>query len=163
MRTNATVTLANDAPTKVFGPMGLNDAMYWLCAQELAQGQYRVAFIYGPNPKWVLKYEKGNSEVPDQFCNVTEYQIWNELKDTPIRKWLAPVHGISPCGIWLLQDRCQPMEKSDRPKRVPEFLCDMKPENWGMLRGRPVCFDYGNHKLFVEAAKRTKLVTPKWV
>jgi hypothetical protein len=143
--------------------MGINDLMYWFCGDELGQGQYRVTFTYGVNPKWVVKYERGCPTQAEQFCNATEYLIWEELKDTPLAKWLAPVRGISPCGIWLLQDRCQVMEKADRPKRVPEFLADLKPQNWGMLRGRPVCFDYGNHKLFTAAARRTKLITPKWV
>lgn len=160
MPTDSREDLTSQTPTNVFGPMSMNDAVNWLCAQELiGMGQYRNVYACGLNPRCVVKWEHSEN----QFCNPSEFMIWEELKDTPLRKWLAPVRAISPCGIWLLQDRCQIMEKADRPKRVPEFLSDLKAENWGMLRGHPVCFDYGNHKLFVMAAKRTKLIVPKWV
>jgi hypothetical protein len=152
--------MSTTLPLQDFGPMSVNDALNWMCGDIIAEGAYRKVFPYGPDPsRFVVKWEKGVT----RFCNITEYQIWEELCETEIGKWLAPVRSLSPCGIWLLQERCMPMGLADRPKRVPEFFADIKPENWGLLGGKPVCFDYGNHALFTKAARRSRLKTVYWL
>ena len=36
---------------------------------------------------------------------------------------------------------------------VRTVFADIKPENWGMWRGHPVCHDFGNHSLLALARK----------
>jgi hypothetical protein len=146
-------------PLDLFGPTAVNDFANFFLGNVLDEGCYRKVFLHAVYPKrYVIKYEK--SDV--QFANVTEYMIWNELAATPIGRCLAPVRAMSPCGIWLIQDRCEPLAKRDAPRKVPSFLADLKVSNWGWLRDRPVCFDYGNHKLFTHAARSSRLVKRKW-
>ena len=109
----------------------------------LGYGISRDVYSYGTDNKFVIKFEKEGN-----FQNVNEWEVWNRVKDTEWSKWFAPVENISPCGRILIQARTRPFA-SDRqiPKKIPAFFTDVKTDNWGMLKGHPVCHDFGYHLL----------------
>lgn len=126
--------------------------------REIGRGTYRTVYSCPVDKSIVIKYQRERC----QFDNVTEWLVWQEYKDTPdVSKWLAPCHYISASGDLLLQARTSFIR--ELPDKMPAFLCDFKPRNYGTLgRGkskRIVCHDYGyllNNKL------RTGMKNVKW-
>lgn len=107
---------------------------------HLGSGIARDVFVYEVDSSKVLKIEYASQS----FQNAREWQIWHDLKDAPaFAKWLAPCHWISPCGMVLIQSRTMPANDKQRPARMPRFLTDTKRSNYGMLKDRFVCHDYG--------------------
>lgn len=92
------------------------------------------------DPTMVVKVENK----PDQFQNIIEQQTWLAVRDDPeFAKWFAPVHHLSTNGKILLMSKVEPIRKSERPKKMPNFLTDFRTSNYGMFEGRVVCCDYG--------------------
>ena len=116
---------------------------WWnLCAGDvLGEGASRKVMVYAINPDYVLKIE----EARYSFKNVSEWNFWNDNKKTDLKKWLAPIKHISPCGSILIQKRVSPCREKDLPKKIPACFTDLKTENWGWLGGSVVCCDYANH------------------
>lgn len=118
------------------------DAFNLLCRDQLGKGIHRDVFECRINPKLVVKVE---NDLPWRyFANVHEMKFWNDNQHCEaIAKWLAPCEYLSPDGLILLQRRCEPLRDSDKlPDKLPSFLTDVKKDNYGMLDGRLVCFDY---------------------
>lgn len=93
------------------------------------------------------------------FQNISEWLVWQDFRDTPqIAKWLAPCVSISPDGTVLIQRRCEPIPEARLPKKLPSFLTDLKKSNWGLLKNRPVCLDYGH--VVYELSERSR--TARW-
>lgn len=106
-------------------------------------------------PDLVAKVETGSGS----FQNVQEWEFWQawcETKD--VRRWLAPCADISPCGTILLQERTTPIPPGKFPDKMPDFLTDMKRSNYGLLKGKVVCHDYGR----VVATASTTLRKAHW-
>jgi hypothetical protein len=114
-------------------------AMYHLVVGKLlGSGCFRDVFVCNLNPDWVVKFQRNAGE----FDNVREWETWRDYsKDPKVKKWLAPCHYISPSGDILIQQRTEYLEYL--PKQLPFFLTDVKPENYGMIKGQVVCHDYG--------------------
>lgn len=130
-------------------------AMYDLVVgKPLGYGCFRDVYICGLNAEWVVKFQRERCD----FDNVKEWEAWQEYKHNPkVAKWLAPCHHISASGDILIQQRTQYLEKL--PEKMPSFLTDVKPDNYGFLNGHIVCHDYG----FLHPAKlNTRLRTVKW-
>lgn len=107
--------------------------------KHLGTGAFRAVYEHGLDPKAVIKAEL-NEEC---FHNVNEWIVWNDLRfRQDAAKWLAPCIAISPGGHILVQARTKPITKAQMPTKVPRFLTDIKTDNWGLYRGRPVCHDY---------------------
>lgn len=133
------------------------DFFHAFTGEKLGDGIAREVFVFKHDTSLVLKVELGMQD----FQNVHEWSIWN---DAPAwaRKWLAPIRYISPYGHVLIQERCDPFSGKP-PKKVPAFLADVKGDNWGILKGKPVCFDYGRHNLFnMGLLKKRLVVNTKW-
>lgn len=112
--------------------------------RQIGVGQYREVWSTELNAGRVLKLEGGTG----QFSNVLEWEVWQAIKETKHARWFAPCYAISPCGIWLLQHRTEPMvDITKLPKQVPAFFTDLKLSNWGFIDNRFVCHDYGNNLL----------------
>lgn len=126
--------LSDDSSSDLFG---------MFCGKEIGRGQYRTVWQHQLDKKLVIKHDTCVN-----WSNVHEWSIFCELQYGPLEKWLAPVYWLSPRGIWLIQARTTPLKDGQFPKRVPAMFSDVKPENWGMWRGHPVCHDYGNHALY---------------
>lgn len=114
------------------------EAFNILCGDLIGEGCYRKVFACKVDPALVVKVETNTQE----FANVNEYQLWQNYGDAAIAKWLAPCVSLSPYGRVLLQKRCEPIRNAELPGKIPAFLTDHKLENFGMLDGRIVCFDY---------------------
>lgn len=135
------------------------DLVNLVCGREIGRGAYRTVFELRINPQWVIKHDTRENR-----SNIFEYSTWQELQDTPLRKWLAPCDWLSDDGYWLIQRKTEPIRSADLPKMIPAIFCDLKRENWGMLDGRPVCHDYGNSKLFAIARSHGgRLVKSNWI
>ena len=110
------------------------------CEKEIGFGIARTVFTSPILPDRVIKVEK----YVQSFQNVSEWQVWETVKDTPFAKWFAPCYHISNCGAVLIQARTTPaLDRSIYPEKLPAFLSDTKYQNYGMFDGRLVCHDYG--------------------
>lgn len=114
------------------------DAFNLLCHHKLGTGIHRDVFECRINDKLVVKVE---NDLPWRyFANVHEMKFWSDNQHCEaIAKWLAPCEYLSPDGLLLVQRRCEPLRESDK---LPSFLTDVKRDNFGLLDGRIVAFDY---------------------
>lgn len=108
----------------------------------------------------VVKIEKkGNG----QFQNIHEWMIWNHAKNMPeVAKWLVPCIAISNCGSFLLAKRAEKILHHQLPEKVPVFLSDVKPENFGLYNGNVVALDYGRGD-FIKRGFSLDMVDAKWI
>jgi len=127
-----------------------------LIGKKIARGMSRTVYAFSANSSMVVKIEEGVKS----FQNVREWEYWQEIKDSPAKKWFAPCLYISPCGSVLIQERVLPLERKKYPKKIPHFITDTKYENFGLLDGKFVCCDYGN----IPFAKgiTSKMVKAEW-
>lgn len=119
------------------------DLFNLVSGRQLGTGIARQVFVFKPDPTLVIKFE------PDSysFQNIKEWDTWERVRWViGIHKWFAPCVDISPCGTILLQKRVDPLTKP-YPVKMPAFLSDFKPENYGKLNGRVVCCDYGTNAM----------------
>lgn len=109
--------------------------------KKLGEGAYRTVYELQYNPTKVCKVELRG----DAFANVEEFDVWSRLKDTKWAKFLAPIHSIDQFGAVMIQERTTPLtdEQWFGFKRIPNFITDLKKDNFGMLDGRVVAHDYG--------------------
>jgi hypothetical protein len=143
-----------DLPT--FDATTQSDINTFFVGRKLGEGQFREVFEYrNAVDRYVVKIEKQDSA---SFCNVTEWNIWSEVKEAypQAAVWLAPIWGISPNGRVIVQRRTTPIQRM--PKMIPSFLADLKPENFGRLGNRIVCHDYGNNNVFHLGLTKWKMV-----
>jgi hypothetical protein len=136
------------------------DLMNLMCGNLLGSGQYRHVYSGKQDASLVFKYER----TFERCCNRAEMELWVEMQDHPLGKWLAPCVALSPDGTWLIQRRTEPLQFSQLPEKIPKIFCDAKIENWGMFEGRVVCHDYGNNNMLYALARRygVKLETVTW-
>lgn len=127
--------------------------MQWLKSEPIAEGCFRRVYVNPLKPDTVLKEEIHDGK----FCNVEEWAMWQEYREHELGKWLAPCMAISPNGRWLVQAKTRTLMKL--PERIPAIFADLKRENWGLYRGRPVCHDYGSN---LSRRYPTRLVKANW-
>ena len=120
-----------------------DDFIRLFCGELIAEGVARKVYEVVGNPKLVVKVET----TQETFQNVTEWQLWNELQFTQYGIHLAPCRRISPCGLVLIQERTCELPDVLSLTNVPEWLGDVKEENFGILDGRLVCHDYALHNV----------------
>lgn len=117
-----------------------DDIIDTLCWEEIGSGISRQVFTHRFDKNLVIKIEQEGS----WFQNIHEYKIWEEIQYwKKMSKWFAPCEYLSPNGVVLIQRRVSPAYEKDLPTSLPAFFTDIKAENFGMLDGRIVCFDYG--------------------
>lgn len=123
-----------------------------ICGDWLGGGISRSVYVYDPNPAYVVKFEVKSQS----FQNAAEWDLWT-MSNANSRRWLAQCRLISPCGTILIQRRAEEIPKSFRwPARIPAWLSDYKPENYGLVDGKLVCFDYGTNEAIYESVRRHK-------
>ena len=113
-----------------------------LCGGKIGSGASRDVYICEIMPEYVVKVAK-DAVFNGVNQNYQEYRVCQQLIKTRWAKYLAPVFFASHNYIFLLQKKCLPLREHEIPKRVPRFLNDRKQDNWGVLNGKVVCFDYG--------------------
>jgi len=123
-----------------------------LCGDKISAGSSRMVFTCPLVPDCVVKVEPD----PWAFQNMTEWIVWQRVKDTPAAKHFAACRTISPNGRILLMEKTLPAPPSAFPERMPVFFTDLKYNNFGFdSSGLLVCHDYGvNH--IVEHGTTTK-------
>lgn len=111
-----------------------------ILGKEIGRGMTRIVYEHRTDPTLVVKVEHEGGA----FQNVREAELWFEIADTPFAKWFAPVVYVSASGSVIIQKKCERVQKSKYPKKIPGFLTDTKYGNYGLLNGKFVCFDYGS-------------------
>lgn len=118
------------------------DAFNLLCGEKLGNGIHRTVYRCRLRSDLVVKVEEQDYR---QFANVLEQRFWDDhCHYEPVARWLAPCEFLSPDGRILLQRRVDPLPRvgAALPDALPAFLTDVKRDNFGILDGRLVCFDY---------------------
>jgi len=128
-----------------------------IVGKPLGKGVSRKVFVSEMNRRQVVKFELTSG----RYCNVMEWDIWQNLGDEKLGQWLAPCRAISPCGLILIQERTDPVKLSDMPEKIPRLFADTKLANWGWYEGRVVCHDYGNNMLY-RGGNLSQLVKAGW-
>lgn len=134
------------------------DALRLIFGDKISSGQYRDVYDYKPKRGYVIKVTHY------QEYNWNEYNIWQEVKDAPYKKWFAPVLDISAGGHFLIMKKAKQPTAAKFPKRIPNFFTDLKKENFGFIgnqfvaldyqhlcRGLDIAFDAGYRKLVFDA------------
>ncbi len=137
-----------------------SDLITMFLGQKLGSGSYRSVYEFNPNPaKYVVKIEPLATD-----CNANEFLIWNEISwlegdFTWVKDWFAPVLWMSPNAKILIMERT--FEKPDlkRPDKIPDFMTDIKYENFGWIGNKFVCHDYGFISRFIEYKKKFRKAT----
>ena len=134
------------------------EAFNLLCGELLGEGIHRKVFACTSDPSRVVKCET-NTGI---FSNAREWRNWDECRYADRwNKWLAPCVAISPLGTVLLQKRVQPLRRGDDlPDKLPAFLTDIKPQNFGWLNGKLVCHDYP--QINSSLSDKPRSIGPDW-
>jgi hypothetical protein len=135
----------------------LNDVFRMFCGKRMGNGISRTVYECDTNPDWVIKVEDNGG----RFQNIVEWETWQYIKEFDEAKWLAPCLHISPCGMVLIMKRTIPPTPKQYPKRMPAFLADFKRTNYGMIKNRIVCHDYGTH-LLMEHGRTQRMRKVDW-
>lgn len=134
-----------------------NCALDLLIGEMLGQGSTRRVYEVKHNPALALKLEYASRA----FCNVAEYELWNEVKNKPrLAKFFAPVVAIDIWAGALLMHRTMPItyeEFKAEIKSLPDFMTDNHWANFGRLGGQIVCHDYGYNNVLLDALDNPKM------
>lgn len=147
----------------------LTDISTLFCDQLLGQGMSRTVWSSLLLPDCVIKLE----ERAGFFQNIIEWETWQRVKYTEYSKYFAICHFISPNGVVLVQERTIPPRPEELPNYMPNFLCDLKIDNFGFSSHKDrkldkdhksvlVCHDYGTNLLFEHGMSR-KMRKADWV
>lgn len=121
------------------------DMFNMICGEKIGAGIHRTVYHCKVRPELVVKVDHDTNY--RDFANVREMKFWDDNQYyKPVADWLAPCEFLSPDGRVMLQMRCDPIPQNYQlPEKLPAFLTDIKPQNFGLLNGRLVCFDYALH------------------
>ena len=105
----------------------------------IGRGVCRHVYECKENKDIVIKIEPYAKD----FQNVKEWNVWQQFKNfNEVSDRLAPCIDISPCGVVLIQKKCDKVVTF--PEYLPEFMTnDPTYQNFGLLEGRLVLIDYG--------------------
>lgn len=146
-----------------FGSVITNDLLGSFLGTKIGYGISRDVYSIPLAPSLVAKVARTESEYPIGItANTQEYATWEALLMFPehARQWFCPCRSISPHGTVLIMERADPIVRSQLPDKVPAYFTDLKLENWGMYKGKPVCIDYASLLIINQlVSKRTKKAT----
>jgi hypothetical protein len=137
------------------------DTFNLLCGRFIGEGVHRKVFECKLRPDLVVKVESVDDNGLRNFMNVFEMNFWDRNEyNKKVSEWLAPCEYLSPDGCILLQKKTEPVSKNVLPDKLPAFLTDIKPTNFGMLNGKIVCIDYA--MTIENPSVRMKSVKKQW-
>lgn len=139
----------------------ISDIISSICGEHLGTGAFRRVYDYNLEAGYVVKIEEGSSR-----CNVVEALVWEEVQGLCgdlewVKKWFAPIKWISPGGHILVMQKTELYPKNERmqpPEKIPKFLWDIKPENFGWIGRNYVCHDYGQFYNMIHYPKSMKKI-----
>ena len=146
-----------DPPTlPLDSPAFIEDMAKFLVGRHIGSGIHRDVYEYALDHTKVIKIERKH------FYNIYEYEFWCQISENKeIRKWFAPIHWISNFGTILIQSKTTPLHFDQVSKlKVPDFLTDVKMDNFGWFEGRLVCHDYAFMSRVFYRGLRTKKMRP---
>lgn len=121
----------------------------------IGSGVSRRVFSCKADPSLVIKIGGGFDTQ-----NAVEAAVWDRFSENNrVNKWLAPIVARSADLRVIVQKRTKPVIKP--PTKIPDFLGDLKVQNFGMLDGRLVAHDYGLG-IFIDNNSPIEMVAPKW-
>jgi len=135
------------------------DLITMILGQKIGSGSFRSVYEYNFNPdKFVVKIEPNNTD-----CNITEYTLWKEIKGLTgelawVKDWFAPIEYCSPNGKILIMKRTYDLTHKEKPRKIPNFMTDVKENNFGWLNNKFVCHDYGFLYKFIKYEKKFKKI-----
>lgn len=147
----------SDPILRNFGGSWPRELLGLVCSDRLGSGMTREVFRFGPDEAYVIKFENESGH----FQNVLEWEVWDRIKDTKLAKWFAPCLRISHCGRILIQRYAEPLAAICLPAEIPAFFTDLKPDNWGHIKGQPVAIDYGK-TLMLERGMTSRMRKADW-
>lgn len=124
--------------------------------EKISSGSARDVYVCAINESFVIKIESK----AQSFQNTMEWNVWQEVQNTSWAEYFAPCLYISACGTILIQRKCEFINKKDYPVKVPAFFTDRKYGNYGLYKGKFVCFDYGT--TIVTKGFDHKMIRAKW-
>jgi len=118
----------------------------------ISAGMSRRVFEWTPDPTLVLKHAH------DRWvdANQGEARVWEQAPEL-LRRALAPVTWVSPCGSYLLMKKAKTLTKMKYLELArslvhtrnlegvflpPALSWDLHRGNWGVIEGKPVLIDY---------------------
>lgn len=105
---------------------------------------HRRAFAVKGSNRWIMKVAPYRSRTGS---NWTEWFIWNNIKDTPLKNAFGECRHISRTGRYLIMERLEDISISERDlcPHPPSWLKDAWYTNCGRDRdGNIKVRDYGN-------------------
>ncbi len=120
----------------------LNEFEHLFLGKKLGLGHRREVYELKIDNTKVVKYDYDGGR-----ANFSEWNTWENVQNwtgdlKKYKEWLCPCRWISPDGTFMIVDKVEPLPKSRIPKKVPSFLTDHKPDNFGLLNNKVVCIDY---------------------
>lgn len=150
------------------------DLIMCMLGPIVASGNFRDVYSHAIDPTKVLKVEYGHekkeqhdSVMQNSFCNIQEFLLWREIEGLKgrfawVKEWFAPVEWISPSGHVLCMQKTEQLPDRKRPDRIPEFLWDVKQENFGWIEDNFVCHDYAHVSALITYEKKMQKVKDYW-
>lgn len=113
--------------------------------QRLGGGASREVYSIEGRPEHVAKvalFQKARH-------NRTEWAIWTQHAEEPLRSMLLPaIEILGENGEILLMPRGHPIsQRSLVPPNAKQWLSDVTPDNWVRWNGRILCCDYSENRL----------------
>lgn len=134
----------------------------FLIGERIGSGAHRDVYEFLADPTKVLKVARKEAGIAGIQANINEFEI-TELSNFGgcyeyLKAWIAPATYISGDGVYMLQERTEPITHDQLPEKVPAWATDLKLDNCGMLGKLVVLHDYGLHLAVANAvaSKRTK-------
>jgi hypothetical protein len=144
-----------DITTSTFGSMVTQELLRILLGPKIGEGVARQVFRHPQRSDLVIKVES----VAHSFQNIHEWTAWEQVKHTKWAKYFAPCVEISSTGVVLIQQYAKPLPDDLRTLKLPNLLCDFKPENYGLIDDQVVARDYGVGNFFANGIGATRLRT----
>ena len=150
------------------------DLVLCLLGPQMANGNFRAVYEHAHDPNKVIKIEYGHNQktahdsiMQNSFCNIQEFLLWREIEGLKgklawVKDWFAPVEWISPSGHILCMQKTEQMPDRKRPDKIPEFLWDVKRENFGWIGDKFVCHDYAHVSALITYQKKMQKVKDYW-
>ncbi len=109
-----------------------------LFGKYVGKGASRTTYVCNLDETKVIKVEQRPA-----YQNIVEWELWTRIQNTPLSQFFAPCRQMSTGGVYLIQEKCEPLPATVRKIRVPAIIRDVRRSNFGVYKGRVVCFDYG--------------------
>ncbi|CAG5001882.1 hypothetical protein DYBT9275_02760 [Dyadobacter sp. CECT 9275] len=150
------------------------DLIMCILGRRISDGNFRAVYEHALDPTKVIKIEYGFSRkdthdciMQNSFCNIQEFLLWREIEGLTgklkwVKNWFAPIEWISPSGHIMCMEKTEQLPDRKRPGKIPEFLWDVKQENFGWIGDKFVCHDYAHVSALITYEKKFQKVKDYW-